>query len=327
MSAGIWVVIEHREGEIRKVSLEALGLARALSNGNKEVTALVLGAEPAELYGRVSSFGANKIISVTDAALGNYTTDGYTHVIASLVRDRKPAAVLIGATSTGRDLAGRLAARLDAALLSDVIELKTEGEALVARRPMNAGKVIATIEATPGATPVIASLRPKAFELPQSDGTRTAMVENVPYSAPATGIRTAVQGVQKAAGGKVELTEADVIVSGGRGIKGPEHFNILEDLAEVLHAAVGASRAVVDAGWRDHSSQVGQTGKVVTPKLYIACGISGAIQHLVGMSNSKFVLAINKDPEAPIFKRADFGIAGDLFEVVPALTKELRKSV
>lgn len=327
MSAGIWVVIEHRDGEIRKVSLEALGVARSIANSKgAEVVALILGSEPAGLYGRVSAGGADKLIAVADAALANYTTDAYTHVITELVKARKPAALLIGATSTGRDLAGRLAARLDTGLLADVIGLTTEGDAFVAQRPMNAGKVIATVEATPGDAPVVISIRPKAFELPSTDTSRTAMVDTVPYTAPASGVRTAVQGLNKAAGGKVELTEADVIVSGGRGIKGPEHFNILEDLADVLGAAVGASRAVVDAGWRDHSAQVGQTGKVVTPKLYIACGISGAIQHLVGMANSKYVIAINKDPEAPIFKRADIGIAGDLFEIVPALTKELRKS-
>jgi electron transfer flavoprotein alpha subunit len=325
MAAGIWVVIEHREGEIRKVSLEALGLAtRVARERGQQVVAVLLGHDVLELLSRVAAHGADRVIAVADPQLEHYTSDGYTTAVANLARERKPTLILIGATSSGKDLAGRLAARLDAPLLPDIIELSTDGANFVARRPVNAGKLIATVEAA-GATTTLVSIRTKAFDLPQPDATHTAMVENVPFAPPPSGIRTSVKETIRAEGAKVELTEADVIVSGGRGIKGPENFTILEQLADVLHAAVGASRAVVDAGWRDHSAQVGQTGKVVAPELYIACGISGAIQHLVGMSNSKFVLAINKDRDAPIFRRADFGIAGDLFEVVPALTEALKR--
>ncbi|MBI4863239.1 MAG: electron transfer flavoprotein subunit alpha/FixB family protein [Candidatus Riflebacteria bacterium] len=325
MAAGIWVLVEHREGEVRRVSLEALGLAKKLAaEKSQEACALLLAEDVTLFVSRVGVYGPDKILAFGDKAFAHYTSDAYAEAICTLAAARQPAAIIIGATAAGKDLAGCLAARLDAPLLADVTSVQWDQTALVARRPMNAGKVVATVEAVGAATTII-SVRPKAFDLPATDPTRTSLVENVKFTPPATGIRTAVQGAIKASAGKIELTEADVVVSGGRGMKGPENFKILQDLADALNAAVGASRAAVDAGWCDHALQVGQTGKVVAPKLYVACGISGAIQHLVGMTDSKFILAINKDPEAPIFKRADYGIVGDLFEIVPALTAELKK--
>lgn len=326
MAAPIWVVVEHRDNAIRKVSLEALGLARKLGAVTQtEVVAVLLAADPMVMSMRLAGQGANKVYTIADPALTHYTSDAYTHVLAELARTREPQAILIGATTTGKDLAGRLAARLNAPLLADVTSLTLEGSTFVARRPVNAGKLVATVEAAPAKT-TIATLRTKAFEADPTDPSRTCMMEAIPYSGPPAGARTQVTGMRKAGGARAELTEADVVVAGGRGLKGPEHFGMLEELADHLHAAIGASRAVVDAHWRDHSEQVGQTGKVVTPKLYVACGISGAIQHLVGMTNSKYVFAINKDGDAPIFKRADYGIVGDVFEVLPALNDAIKKA-
>jgi electron transfer flavoprotein alpha subunit len=222
----------------------------------------------------------------------------------------------------GKDLAPRVAARLGAGLAADCIAVAVEGGRLVATRPVFAGKAQQKV-AFPG-RPALLSLRPKVFPAAAGAG-RTARVETLEIAWSPADARARVRSVEAAAGGSVDLTEAEIIVSGGRGLKGPEHFKVIEALAEALGATVGASRAVVDAGWRPHADQVGQTGKTVSPKLYVAIGISGAIQHLAGMSSSRCIVAINKDPEAPIFKIADYGIVGDLFEVVPALTEEVKK--
>jgi electron transfer flavoprotein alpha subunit len=324
MAAGIWVVVEHRDGELRKVSLEALGLARKLAEERSfEVGAVLLAREAMPYIGRLGAGGADRIISIQDPSLCQPTAEACVAVLAELIRDRQPMAVLLGATSHGKDLGARLCARLSIPLLSDVVGLTLEGTTAVARRPINAGKVIATIEAL--ASPTIVTLRPRAFTMPAQDATRTAIIEQVPYVPPSQGIRIKHVSTIEAEGVTMDVTEADVIVSGGRGIKAPENFKLIEELAAVLHGAVGASRAAVDDGWRDHSAQVGQTGKVVAPMLYVAVGISGQVQHLVGIQNARAVLAINKDPEAPIFKIADYGIVGDLFEVVPKLTEALKK--
>jgi electron transfer flavoprotein alpha subunit len=223
-------------------------------------------------------------------------------------------------TTVGRDLSGRVAARLGVGCLADCTRLSIEGGTVVAVRPVYSGKALATVEG--GAKhPVVVTLRPNVFPATAGDG--QAAVETV--ALPAVDIRAVVREVVAKEAGELDVAEADVIVSGGRGIKGPEHFALIRELAQALGAAVGASRAVVDAGWIDHAHQVGQTGKVVSPTLYVACGISGAIQHLAGMSSAKLIVAVNKDPEAPIFKVADYGIVGDLFQVLPALTAEIRK--
>jgi len=326
MSAGIWVLVEHSDGEIRKVTLEALGLGRTLAaQQGGEVVAVVLAQDTGQYMGKLSAFGADRVLACQDPSLKIYSCDSYAHTLARLARDRKPKAILFGATAQGKDLAGRLSAKLEAPLLADVTHLAFQDGKFVARRPMNAGKVVAMVESI-GDSPVIASIRPKAFPMPTPIDGRTAAIDNVAFDAPEAGLGTVVKEILKAAGGALDVTEADVVVAGGRGLKGPEHFRLLEELADALHGAVGTSRPAGGAGWRDHSTQVGQTGKVVSPKLYIAVGISGAIQHLVGITGAKTVIAINKDPEAPIFKRADYGIVGDLFEVVPAITAAIKKA-
>ena len=251
-----------------------------------------------------------------DAALGAYATEAYARALAQAIADAKPSVVLVPFTAMGKDLAPRVAAKIGAGLASDCVGLSASGGKLVARRPLYAGKAYASVEWA--GEPQMATLRPNVFPLGTPDASRKAEV--VKGSAD-TSSRAKVAAVRATAQGKVQLTEAQVIVSGGRGLKGPEHFPLVEALAEAMGAAVGASRAVVDAGWVDHQMQVGQTGKTVSPSLYVACGISGAIQHLAGMSSSKVIVAINKDADAPIFKVADYGILGDVFEVLPKLTE------
>ncbi len=251
-----------------------------------------------------------------DAALGAYATEAYARALAQAIADAKPSVVLVPFTAMGKDLAPRVAARVGAGLASDCVGLSVSGGKLVARRPLYAGKAYATVEWA--GEPQMATLRPNVFPLGTPDASRKAEVVKASVDASS---RAKVVAVRATAQGKVQLTEAQIIVSGGRGLKGPEHFPLVEALAEAMGAAVGASRAVVDAGWVDHQMQVGQTGKTVSPSLYVACGISGAIQHLAGMSSSKVIVAINKDADAPIFKVADYGILGDVFELLPKLTE------
>ena len=247
----------------------------------------------------------------------SYATESFARALAQVIAGEKPAAVLIPYTAMGKDLAPRVAARVGAGLVSDVVKLEVKDGRLEARRPMYAGKALATVRWE--GEPQMATLRPNVFPLGAPEAARK--FETVTGTADVTTRRARVQSVQAGdAGSKVELTEAQIIVSGGRGLKGPENFHLVEELASSLGAAVGASRAVVDAGWVDHQMQVGQTGKTVSPTLYVAAGISGAIQHLAGMSTSKVIVAINKDADAPIFKVADYGIVGDVFEILPKLT-------
>jgi electron transfer flavoprotein alpha subunit len=275
----------------------------------------------ADVATTLAQYGAQKTYVADDPSLENYSAEGYTNVLANLVKQTQPALVLLGATTTGKDLAPRLAARLAVGLASDCTDSTVQNGELLATRPIYAGKAIATVREL--VRPYMATVRPNVFPAPQADPSREAAVEIIP--ADAGEIRAKVLEMIKEAGERIELTEADIIVSGGRGLKDPANFALIEELAGVLGAAVGASRAAVDAGWKDHSYQVGQTGKVVTPTLYIACGISGAIQHLAGMKTSKYIVAVNKDPEAPIFKIANYGIVGDLLKVVPVLTEEFKR--
>jgi electron transfer flavoprotein alpha subunit len=316
----ILVVIEQRDGQIRPVSREALGAATRLAAdlGGPVVALCCAAADPGAAS--LGEAGAERVLVAAHERFARYDGEGMTTAVAAAVAAVKPAAVLFPATAQGRDLAPRVAATLGVGLASDCTALAVEGGALRATRPVFAGKAIQTLAFTK--TPALATLRPKMFA-PVAAG-RTAAVEAfaVTFAGEPGGRVTAMAA---AAAGKVDLTEAEVIVAGGRGMKGPEHFALLEALAAELGGSVGASRAAVDAGWRSHADQVGQTGKTVAPKLYIAAGVSGAIQHLAGMTSSRCIVAINKDPEAPIFKVADYGLVGDLFEVVPALTEALRK--
>ena len=322
MSNDVLIVAEVREGELKKVTLEMIGQGAEIAQElGGAVNAVLMGSGVSPLADTVGHYGVQKVYLADDHALENYAPEGYTKVLTDLIKETDPSVVLLAASTRGKDLAPRVAARLAVGLASDCTEIEVQDGRLLITRPIYAGKAIAkVVEET---RPQMATVRPNIFPPPEPDTSSAAEVENI--SVDTGDVRAKVIEMLKEAGERVELTEADIVVSGGRGMKGPENFALLEGLAEVLSAAVGASRAAVDAGWRDHSHQVGQTGKVVTPTLYIACGISGAIQHLAGMKTSKYIVAINKDPEAPIFKVADYGIVADLFKVVPVLTEEFKK--
>ncbi len=321
MAKGIWIFAEQREGQVKKVAFELLSEGRKIADQlGEELAAVLVGKDVAGLVDALGEYGADKVYLVEADALENYTTDGYTKVVADLVKQYEPSALLLGCTVTGRDLAAGLAQRLETGLMTDCINMELTDGQLVFTRPVYAGKAFVKASC-PEARPAMATIRPNTFAAVA--GAKTPEVVKV---TPDTGdIRQVIKDIVRQISTRPELTEADIIVSGGRGMKGPENFKTLEELSDVLGAAVGASRAAVDAGWVSHSFQVGQTGKTVSPVLYIACGISGAIQHLAGMSSAKCIVAINKDEEANIFKLADYGIVGDLFEVVPVLTEELKK--
>ncbi len=320
MAKGVFVIAEQRDGALRKVSFELASAARKLADQTgDEVSAILLGSGIESLAAELGKFGVDKVFVGDNAALEPYVTEAHAQVVAKILKDNDAAIALFGASVQGKDLSARVAAKLAGGLATDCTDVKVDGGKLVATRPMYAGKCFG--EVVFNTTPAMASLRPNVF----------AAVENVKAGAvtkvdvAVDGVKSKVLEVQKDTSGKVDLTEANIIVSGGRGMKGPDEYKILEELADVLKGTVGASRAAVDAGWRPQKDQVGQTGKVVSPNLYIACGISGAIQHLAGMSSSKCIVAINKDAEAPIFTKADFGVVDDLFKVVPELTAACKK--
>lgn len=312
------VIAETDAGKLKKASREAVGAAHSLGG---EVDAALLGKDLSSAAAVLGSLGVKRVYLAESDHLQVYGSVPYTSTITGrIVSQAQPDVILFSATSTGKDLAPRVAHRLGCGLLTDVTELTWKDGALEGVRPMYSGKLSETVRAE--GKPQIASLRPNAFAPPAETGARA---EVLTLEADPGDFATVVREVSKAAANKVPLNEAEVIVSGGRGLGGPEHFHLVEELAAVLGAAVGASRAVVDAGWRPHAEQVGQTGKTVTPKLYFAIAISGAIQHLAGMGRSRFIVAVNKDPDAPIFKVADYGIVGDAFQVVPKLIEEFRK--
>jgi len=327
MAKGIWIIIEQNKLEIRKVSLELMSQGRIIADKTGEpLVAVILGKGVAALAQKVAAYGADKVIVVDDEKLADYTTGAYTSVLNKLIRKEEPQAVLLGNTAVGKDLAPRLAHRLGVGMASDCTGMETdEAGFLTFKRPIYGGKAFAEVEAT--ARPVMATIRPNIFPLAAADETRQAEVVSEAAEIDPSDLRTIVKEIIIAASERPELIEANVIISGGRGMKGPENYCILEECADVIGAAVGASRAAVDAGWIEQKFQVGQTGKTVSPTLYIACGISGAIQHLAGMGSSKVIVAINKDPEANIFTLADYSIVGDLFEIVPLLTQEFKKLV
>lgn len=319
--AGILVFVEQRDGQVRKASFEALSEAKRLSQAKGiPVAAVLVGSGMSSLAPTLGEWGAEKVYVADQPELSQYSPQAYAAAVAEAVGQAQPQAIFLGATAMGRDLSGRLSARLKVGCLPDVTALKWDGDTLQAVRPVYSGKALATVDG--GKTmPVVVTLRPNVF--PAEKSPATAQVVALPPVAVGGGYK--VKEVVSSQAGELDVAEADIIVSGGRGLRGPENFALIRELAKVLGAAVGASRAAVDAGWIDHAHQVGQTGKVVSPTLYIACGISGAIQHLAGMSSSKVIVAINKDPEAPIFKVADYGVVGDLFQVIPALTEGIRK--
>lgn len=320
MAGGIFVIAENRGDGFAGVTYEAVALAGKLAKEMEvEVDCLVMGRDISEKAQALASFGADNIIVAQHQDLADYVTESYMSVAANLIEQQKPVLVLLGATAQGKDLAPRLAARLDAGLAMDCIELCRRDNAFVAARSMYGGKVLADVQIS--GSPAMVALRPNVHRFEKVPG-----AGNIKIVEPEPGqIKTRVVEIIKDPGGKVELTEADVIVSGGGGMGGAD-FSVIEELASVLGAAVGASRFAVDEGWRPHSDQVGQTGKTVSPSLYFACGISGAIQHLAGMSGARCVVAINKDPDAPIFSKADYGIVGDLFEIVPALAQAIKEA-
>jgi electron transfer flavoprotein alpha subunit len=281
----------------------------------------VIGDHVEAIAGELGGYGATKILAVQQPNLGKYSSTAYSKVIAEVAAKEQVEIIFLSATAMGKDAAPRIAVKLDAGLASDCIALKIDGGSIIATRPVYAGKAFTEIKINSAAK--VFTLRPNVFPAGTSTGAAAA-VEIV--DIPLVESDFASQAIETAqASGKLDVAEADIIVSGGRGMKGPENFTMIEELAGVLGGAVGASRAVVDAGWRPHSEQVGQTGKTVSPSLYIAVGISGAIQHLAGMSSSKYIVAINKDKDAPIFQVADYGIVADAFEIIPAITQETKK--
>ncbi len=321
MGRDLVVVVEQRQGTVKRASLEAVSEARRLAEGmgGRTIALVPAASAPAGLEA-VSKAGAARVLALVSEHLSSYSTEGWADAVVGPIGEVDPAAVLLSATAMGRDLAPRLAARLSAGLASDCTALSIEGGALMARRPVYSGKAVASVQF--GGRAVI-TLRPNVFALAEYTPGSAAETRAVPLD-PAR-IRARVARTESAGQKTLDVAEAGIVVSGGRGLKDPANFSLIRDLAEALGGAVGASRAVVDAGWIEHAHQVGQTGKVVAPALYVACGISGAIQHLAGMSTSRVIVAVNKDPEAPIFKIADYGIVGDVFEVLPAMTEAVRK--
>ncbi|MFZ7103854.1 MAG: electron transfer flavoprotein subunit alpha/FixB family protein [Peptococcaceae bacterium] len=324
--SGIWVIVEQQSGMLKKVTFELLDQGRRIAEEwGEELNTILLGESISQHSEILGLHGAEKVYVGDAPILVQYNTETYLDVIGGLLEKVKPKVVLLGHTAIGKDLGPRLAQRLAAGLVEDCVNIEIDDNHIDFTRPIYAGKAFNKIRSL-RTNNVIATLRPNVFNRSDGNHPGAGIVLSLEVSQDRENLRTIILETIKRVTGKKELTEADIIVSGGRGIKGPENFKILEELAEAIGAAVGASRAAVDAGWREQQYQVGQTGKTVSPALYIACGISGAIQHLAGMSSSKYIVAINKDPNANIFKVADYGIVGDLFNVVPLLTEEFKKT-
>jgi electron transfer flavoprotein alpha subunit len=322
VSKSMLVFAETRDGQLRNVSLESLSAAKKLANGGI-IQAVLFGSETSVHVETLAHYGVDKVYVVENTQLNQYTNDAYTQAFIQVMDAVKPDAVLLGHTAIGRDFAPRVAARMGLGIISDCTDVSIQGDDVIFTRPIYAGKAFAEKKVSDGT--IFATIRPNNIKLAERDVSRTAEVVHFPVEI--KDLRAIVKEVVQKASGGVDLTEAKVIISGGRGVKNSEGFKPLQELANVLKGAVGASRGACDQQFCDYSMQIGQTGKVVTPDLYIACGISGAIQHLAGMSNSKVIVAINKDPEAPIFQVADYGIVGDLFEVVPLLTEEFKRII
>jgi electron transfer flavoprotein alpha subunit len=314
---------EERNGSFKKSSLETIHAARGIADQlGAPFAAVAIGSGVERIAGTLGAYGAGRVIAVDQDDLGRHSGTAFAAVIAAVATAEKATVLFLPASAMGKDIAPRVAVKLNAGCASDCVALKVDGGEIVATRPVFAGKALLDVQVT---TPVkVFSLRPNVFTATPGSGTATVEKRTVPLDATAFG---SVVTETKLGTGRPDVTEADIVVSGGRGMKGPENFPLVEALADALGGAVGASRAVVDAGWRPHGEQVGQTGKTVSPTLYIACGISGAVQHLAGMSSSRYIVAINKDKDAPIFQVADYGIVGDALEILPELTTQVKHAL
>lgn len=319
MAKKVLVFGEVRQGELRNVSFEAIAAAKQIASGG-EVVGLLLGKEASSLANTMIQYGADRVVIAEHPDLESYTSDAYSQAIMQVILQENPESFILGHTSIGKDISPRVAAKLRAGLISDAINIEVNGDQVIFTRPIYAGKAFEKKVITDGM--VFATIRPNNIQSLEKDESRFGEVASV--NVEIKDLRTIVKDVVRKATSGVDLSEAKIIVSGGRGVKSKEGFKPLQELAELLGGAVGASRGACDADYCDYSLQIGQTGKVVTPDLYIACGISGAIQHIAGMSNAKVIVAINKDPEANIFSIADYGIVGDLFEVIPLLIEEFK---
>ncbi|MDM5334699.1 electron transfer flavoprotein subunit alpha/FixB family protein [Ureibacillus composti] len=319
MSNKVLVLAEVREGVLRNVSFEAIAASKQIADGG-EVVGVLIGDGVSPLAGELIAYGADRVVTVEHPHLKTYTSDGFSQAFLAVYNQEKPNAVVFGHTSLGKDLSPKIASKLQSGLISDVTEIQGSGSATVYIRPIYSGKAFEKVKVKEGITFV--TVRPNNIAPLTKDSGRTGAVSAL--SVEITNLRTIIKEVVRKSTTGVDLSEAKVVVAGGRGVKSAEGFEPLQQLADLLGGAVGASRGACDADYCDYSLQIGQTGKVVTPDLYIAAGISGAIQHLAGMSNSKVIVAINKDPEANIFKVADYGIVGDLFEVIPLLIEEFK---
>jgi electron transfer flavoprotein alpha subunit len=321
---GVWVWVEHYEGEVASPSWEAIGTARSIADFyGGHVSACLFGQGVEDLAQAAIHYGADRVFLADNPTLADFRVEAHASLLSKLAAEHEPAVIFFGATTRGRELAPTVAVDLETGAIADVTALEVEDGNVVATRPIYAGKLFSKC-VIPERRPQIVSLRPRAFSRPEPDAGRTGEIITVTPALSEDEIKNKVTGFA-AAEGQVSLADAAIIVSGGRGVAGPEGFAPVRELAQVLGGALGASRAAVDAGWIPYAHQVGQTGKTVSPDLYIACGISGAIQHQAGMRTSKIIVAINKDPEAPIFKLAHYGIVGDLFKVVPALTTAFKE--
>jgi electron transfer flavoprotein alpha subunit len=313
---------EQRDNKLKKSAFEVVRTARTIADQTGgEVIALVIGSQVQALAAELGGYGATKVLAVQQPKLEKYSSTAYAKIIAEVAKKEQATVIFFSATAMGKDSAARVAVKLDAGIASDCTALKVDGDTIIATRPIYAGKALTDIKIN--STAKVFTLRPNVFPAGASTGAATAVeVVDIPL-AESDFASLAIETTQ--ASGRVDVAEADIIVTGGRGMKGPENFKMIEELAGVLGGAVGASRAVVDAGWRPHNEQVGQTGKTVSPSLYIAVAVSGAIQHLAGMSSSKYIVAVNKDKDAPIFQIADYGIVADAFDIIPAITLETKK--
>jgi len=323
---GVWVFAEQREGELQKVSLEILGEGRRIADElGVKLTALLLGNNIEALAKTLAEHGADEVLVADDKNLEHYTTDAYTKVICDLANERKPGILFVGATFIGRDLGPRIAARLSTGLTADCtsVEVEVENGNLLATRPAFGGNLMATI-ACPDHRPQMATVRPGVFAKISTDGSN-CNIEKVEVKLVDSDIKTKVLEIIKSKKEIIDIAEADFIVSGGRGVGSKENFELLRELAKALDGTVAGSRAAVENGWIDGAYQVGQTGKTVRPQIYIACGISGAIQHVAGMQESDLIIAVNKDDSAPIMKLADYAIVGDIAKIVPELTAQVRE--